>query len=99
MIRRPTRSIRTGTLFPYPTLFRSGFFVPLDDTGLTEKYQESLIGAGAKDGKQYGYPYQIVYNVPIANMDILSSVGITEAPRSEEHTSELKSLMRISYAV
>jgi raffinose/stachyose/melibiose transport system substrate-binding protein len=56
------------------------FFVPLDDTGLTEKYQANLIGVGAKDGKQYGYPYQIVYNVPIANMDILSSVGVTEAP-------------------
>ncbi|WP_298861314.1 extracellular solute-binding protein [uncultured Microbacterium sp.] len=58
----------------------TGLFIPLDDTGLTEKYQASLITEGAKDGKQYGYPYQIVYNVPIANMDLLSSVGVTEAP-------------------
>lgn len=55
-------------------------FMPLDETGLTEKYQASLIGAGAKDGKQYGYPYQIVFNVPIANMDLLSSVGVGEPP-------------------
>lgn len=60
----------------------TGLFIPLDDTGLTEKYQPSLIEVGAKDGKQYGYPYQIVYNVPIANMDLLSSVGVTEAPAS-----------------
>lgn len=58
----------------------TGFFVSLDDTDLTKKYQASLIAAGSKNGKQYGYPYQIVYNVPIANMDILSSVGVTEAP-------------------
>jgi len=58
----------------------TGLFVPLDDSGLTEKYQATLITEGAKDGKQYGYPYQIVYNVPIANMDLLSSVGVTEAP-------------------
>lgn len=58
----------------------TGLFEPLDETGLTEKYQASLIEVGAKDGKQYGYPYQIVYNVPIANMDLLSSVGVTEAP-------------------
>lgn len=58
----------------------TGLFEVLDDTGLTEKYQAKLIEVGAKEGKQYGYPYQIVFNVPIANMDILSSVGVTEAP-------------------
>jgi len=58
----------------------SNLFMSLDETGLTEKYQASLIAEGAKDGTQYGYPYQIVFNVPIANMDILSSVGVTEAP-------------------
>lgn len=58
----------------------SGFFVPLDDTDLSDKYQSNLIEVGAKDGTQYGYPYQIVYNVPIANMDILSAVGVSAAP-------------------
>jgi raffinose/stachyose/melibiose transport system substrate-binding protein len=58
----------------------TGFFVPLDDTGLSGKYQADLIEAGAKDGAQYGYPYQVVFNVPIANMDILAEVGVTEAP-------------------
>ncbi|WP_105566099.1 ABC transporter substrate-binding protein [Microbacterium halophytorum] len=58
----------------------AGFFLPLDDTGLTEKYQAALIADGSRDGTQYGYPYQVVYNVPIANMDILESIGVTEAP-------------------
>jgi raffinose/stachyose/melibiose transport system substrate-binding protein len=85
------RRLRDGKIGDVATAFRgdqfdqfvsAGFFVPLDDTGLTDKYESSLIEAGAMDGTQYGYPYQIVYNVPIANMDILESVGVTEAPSS-----------------
>src|SRR3546814_5472653 len=65
MIRRPPRSTRTDTLFPYTTLFRS--------------YQGDLsqaAGGDARRGGERGHPI-----------------------RSEEHTSELQSLMRISYAV
>src|SRR3546814_1302869 len=63
MIRRPPRSTRTDTLFPYTTLFRS--------------YESRLPPAARKKAR-----------------------GICRAPfRSEEHTSELQSLMRISYAV
>src|SRR3546814_1297751 len=64
MIRRPPRSTRTDTLFPYTTLFRSGY-----KPALREDEMPSC-PAGAKG-----------------------------AGRSEEHTSELQSLMRISYAV
>src|SRR3546814_3059439 len=64
MIRRPPRSTRTDTLFPYTTLFRSASF---------------------------------------SNIMVMSSVPLIVPPtahiRSEEHTSELQSLMRISYAV
>src|SRR3546814_1591439 len=69
MIRRPPRSTRTDTLFPYTTLFRS---VPAADI-------KRLLAAndGAKGLVLPGMP----------------------AGRSEEHTSELQSLMRISYAV
>src|SRR3546814_3974867 len=71
MIRRPPRSTRTDTLFPYATLFRSG------RPGCAEGHRETCrrSGPGAD-------PFR---------------TGTTR--RSEEHTSELQSLMRISYAV
>src|SRR3546814_5454182 len=72
MIRRPPRSTRTDTLFPYTTLFRSQF-KPGSDTPSTG--------------------YSILQ--PRLEVDP-DSAG---ASRSEEHTSELQSLMRISYAV
>src|SRR3546814_6420420 len=72
MIRRPPRSTRTDTLFPYTTLFRS----PLSGGR----------GGLALSGGGRGRPSR-----PAA------SEG--DASRSEEHTSELQSLMRISYAV
>src|SRR3546814_7340495 len=72
MIRRPPRSTRTDTLFPYTTLFRS--VVP---------------GEG---GEQAGHFDQHLRAV----VDQEASIG---GGRSEEHTSELQSLMRISYAV
>src|SRR3546814_4459681 len=87
MIRRPPRSTRTDTLFPYTTLFRSTFERGAD------------IGT-AIDGSPM-YVTGKVRNadgVPIAGatVDVWHSDA---AGRSEEHTSELQSLMRISYAV
>src|SRR3546814_10041881 len=81
MIRRPPRSTRTDTLFPYTTLFRS----PSDDE-ITYIYQPQNIG----DGKVWGVEF-----------DLSTDLGFLGLPntRSEEHTSELQSLMRISYAV
>src|SRR3546814_10268400 len=72
MIRRPPRSTRTDTLFPYTTLFRSVF--------------------------------RRIYVGRDCVLRWVSGCGSTRAPkegriRSEEHTSELQSLMRISYAV
>src|SRR3546814_1858325 len=79
MIRRPPRSTRTDTLFPYTTLFRStGFF---DDA--TE-------GIGGNFN---------LYGV-MTFVFIRSALQLhANSGRSEEHTSELQSLMRISYAV
>src|SRR3546814_3327513 len=73
MIRRPPRSTRTDTLFPYTTLFRSFSYAMecLNEGRLT--VGANAVGMGAK--------------------------ALEEAIRSEEHTSELQSLMRISYAV
>src|SRR3546814_5862490 len=78
MIRRPPRSTRTDTLFPYTTLFRS-------PTCPTFPVQVSLFQPGRE-----GCPS------PSSQVRRGREGG---KPRSEEHTSELQSLMRISYAV
>src|SRR3546814_6486015 len=87
MIRRPPRSTRTDTLFPYTTLFRSYILLSLGKLdGRSYLYQwMNVIGAG-------GFIVNSGYNgaIPSAVLNIV---------RSEEHTSELQSLMRISYAV
>src|SRR3546814_7256272 len=85
MIRRPPRSTRTDTLFPYTTLFRSRA-VRGTHRGLRD--QRPVAGRGADhDGR--------------AGRGARGRGGAVfwPAPRSEEHTSELQSLMRISYAV
>src|SRR3546814_1660330 len=112
MIRRPPRSTRTDTLFPYTTLFRS------DDAGaacLGPRRILRLRGAGAglpamechrhalDAGRTGRVPGPLS---PRAGTDggapgpgaAAAPAGMAR-PRSEEHTSELQSLMRISYAV
>src|SRR3546814_20046397 len=82
MIRRPPRSTRTDTLFPYTTLFRSALFTVV-----------------------FIYPDPLIFLQPIFKIFIYYLRSSTKlkasktSPRSEEHTSELQSLMRISYAV
>src|SRR3546814_3254838 len=96
MIRRPPRSTRTDTLFPYTTLFRSQ---PGYDTALVyvSDHGESL---GEDSLYLHGVPRAIAPSqqtqVP---MVMWFSPGFARQQRSEEHTSELQSLMRISYAV
>src|SRR3546814_4275970 len=78
MIRRPPRSTRTDTLFPYTTLFRS------QRTGFT-------------DGNLVADMALIAFVVRVQLGRTLDIFAVDR--RSEEHTSELQSLMRISYAV
>src|SRR3546814_3353967 len=85
MIRRPPRSTRTDTLFPYTTLFRSGI-------GLSKFRQRSWRGLVRPDPPHLKNPRARGNR---GRGDRLAQAG----PRSEEHTSELQSLMRISYAV
>src|SRR3546814_3192116 len=95
MIRRPPRSTRTDTLFPYTTLFRSQ-----DDPAPAPRPVTALVGGNvvAIDG---GAP--ITDATVLIEGDRIAEVGpsasVTVPARSEEHTSELQSLMRISYAV
>src|SRR3546814_5030884 len=88
MIRRPPRSTRTDTLFPYTTLFRSH---PADALAMMDFVYQPEIAAQMAEYVNYICP------VPAAQEIIRGHAE--EAERSEEHTSELQSLMRISYAV
>src|SRR3546814_3359682 len=89
MIRRPPRFTRTDTLFPYTTLFRS-----VDGSFSTDVARRVVarISSLLKAGRVRSPSTVIRYG---------SLLCLADAPaaRSEEHTSELQSLMRISYAV
>src|SRR3546814_4658484 len=98
MIRRPPRSTRTDTLFPDTTLFRSAEFAsePLarrrqvsGESGVLCKPIRLLAGCCRCQEK----------NRPAGRRRVLLVMRDEQARRSEEHTSELQSLMRISYAV
>src|SRR3546814_9436004 len=83
MIRRPPRSTRTDTLFPYTTLFRS-----------VADFAELLLRAFelTRDNAELQRHYRARFRHILVDEDVAKT-------RSEEHTTELQSLMRISYAV
>src|SRR3546814_7695170 len=93
MIRRPPRSTRTDTLFPYTTLFRSGFAQDRLQRDHGVGFALRIIARQRRGEIGRGFPN----HVP-ANAEALVAADIFSG-RSEEHTSELQSLMRISYAV
>src|SRR3546814_4331517 len=82
MIRRPPRSTRTDTLFPYTTLFRS-----------YRHYWHPMLAARIGQRVEISWDERTIQHI-YADLD-----GRYVELRSEEHTSELQSLMRISYAV
>src|SRR3546814_2669024 len=91
MIRRPPRSTRTDTLFPYTTLFRSlldGLGRRNRTPGLPRDLYQQLAARTADRQPSDRRKYHVV-----------AGLRDHHAGRSEEHTSELQSLMRISYAV
>src|SRR3546814_3384801 len=94
MIRRPPRSTRTDTLFPYTTLFRSAEVKKLaqNTRGATDEIRRSIGSLAAEAG---GLVAEIQSGVEQSSR----AEAQFETIRSEEHTSELQSLMRISYAV
>src|SRR3546814_1272139 len=89
MRRRPPRSTRTDTLFPYTTLFRSpsatDCLTSRPSTSMSPPLRRKLVGVAARLAR--GNPRKG------------DARPASVAKRSEEHTSELQSLMRISYAV
>src|SRR3546814_1935959 len=117
MLRRPPRSTRTDTLFPYTTLFRSDG--GSDPAGLRSLQQPSRRARETEDLHRSARPEffheparTIIRHVPVRPKRIVDDVArrragrtphrlisFTSEARSEEPTSELQSLMRISYAV
>src|SRR3546814_7706462 len=97
MIRRPPRSTRTDTLFPYTTLFRSKRHEHARSMGahilVLDEIQTHAEGDSTQAVQQC---IQLRQKHPSLRQ---SGRRIVEIERSEEHTSELQSLMRTSYAV
>src|SRR3546814_11161945 len=91
MIRRPPRSTRTDTLFPCTTLFRSSQVYMPDDMGVIDVavINSYVIVIPVQED---GYQGRFYWIDP-------GEIVVDPLNRSEEHTSELQSLMRISYAV
>src|SRR3546814_4983630 len=98
MIRRPPRSTRTDTLFPYTTLFRSA-----SEDRTVRPHQQGSAEARLQVRRQHNR-----LCVPAGGrchqrssrqLSAIQSLSPEKVRRSEEHTSELQSLMRISYAV
>src|SRR3546814_13072009 len=96
-IRRPPRATRTDTLFPYTTLFRSGVLGRLAgiDAALDQAQFVAMHAGGILAHQQHGL---VVEHRHHHHRAVAAPVQALVA-RSEEHTSELQSLMRISYAV
>src|SRR3546814_4008815 len=95
MIRRPPRSTRTDTLFPYPTLFRSRPPQVVEQAGEIEQ-DRGVVGR-----ERVGLAEAGLGRIELApRAPHVAQIGVKyrAVRRSEEHTSELQSLMRISYA-
>src|SRR3546814_7560283 len=107
MVRRPPRSTRTDTLFPYTTLFRSGLWGLYQNTLRQAKYIDLTHAFSPTIAVWQGFG-GAKFKPAVAGADIEGYVKTGQeytyadhgfVARSEEHTSELQSLMRISYAV
>src|SRR3546814_10870228 len=114
MRRRPPRSTRTVTLFPYTTLFRSapGRSLAADADIHRQKLGDAKPDRRAVHGADHGFraheqvnPALVLHHADLREVQFPARVGIDLGPRleigsrSEEHTSELQSLMHNSYAV
>src|SRR3546814_2342059 len=114
MIRRPPRSTRTDTLFPYTTLFRSKRRrverveeqdeAQGDNHGQRDRIRAHRQNRAHPDARDHGDGMAQCYAgrcdcLSVGAVAMMTALDTSDVKRSEEHTSELQSLMRISYAV
>src|SRR3546814_1906428 len=108
MRRPPPRSTRPDTLVPYTTLFRSPRPGPRKEMKTMPSFSESLektLHNALKAASERHHEYATLEHLLHALIDddhaaeVMRACGVALDDRSEEHTSELQSLMRISYAV
>ncbi|MER6834078.1 ABC transporter substrate-binding protein [Streptomyces cellulosae] len=84
---RRIQGSKTGDVFTafrgaqFEQMVKARVYAPLTGTELLDRYQKNLIGPGAQGGTQYGLPYQLVFNMPLANTDALDKAGHTSAPK------------------
>src|SRR3546814_7698295 len=94
MLRRPPRSTRTDTLFPYTTLVRSAQFNPSNMTCSCEMKERHRVAS-----MNFSSSGRIISRYRGSSKAACIDSRLSNQIRSEEHTSELQSIMRISYAV
>src|SRR3546814_20816988 len=102
MIRRPPRSKRTDTLFPYTTLFRSDKAAKATEITITPAHGQYCLSTNPKlpSQKLLTTTHRVAATTPpTAPSHVFPGLTLGASLRSEEHTSALQSLMRISYAV
>src|SRR3546814_13602229 len=101
MIRRPPRSTRTDTLFPYTTLFRSvkRQLLLLPEVVELDEPAAQRLAERAGELAELGLVVEAFGPGAVVVREVPALLGEVDVRRSEEHTSELQSLMRISYAV
>ncbi|WP_422116703.1 ABC transporter substrate-binding protein [Brachybacterium sp. UNK5269] len=71
-----------------------GIFTDLGDADYVDNYEANLISPGEHDGVQLGLPYQLVFNMPLLNMDLAEQAGVTEIPRDWDAYLDLLDKLR-----
>jgi raffinose/stachyose/melibiose transport system substrate-binding protein len=81
--------IRSGNIGDVFTAFRgaqfvnmvkAGLYTDLGGQGVVGAYEDKFVGPGRSDGQQFGLPYQLVFNMPVYNVDLLERSGVSEVP-------------------
>ncbi|OYO22798.1 ABC transporter substrate-binding protein [Enemella dayhoffiae] len=80
------RGSKIGDVFPtfrgaqFEQFVKAGVYADLTGQDVVQNYEPALIEAGRKDGKQWGLPYQVVFPMPVVNLEALQKAGLSEAP-------------------